>query len=89
MVAALAVSSGAERQSLEGPGLHGVISVLMGVNVLSKLKEAMFGKLDGLARNHGSWAKHSGYAILGREDVDPECHDINYIMNEDTWDMAV
>ena len=49
----LDITSGAGRQRLERPGLHLVVPVFMGVEVLSKLKEAMFGELNRLAGNHG------------------------------------
>ena len=83
------IPSWAELQRLNCPGLHGVVPVFMGVNVLSKLEEAMFGELGRLAGNHGSQAKRSRDAVLGRGAVEPESQGINKIMHEDTWDAAV
>ena len=89
VVASLAVPSGAERQCLEGLGLHGFPPVFAGVDILSKLKGAMLGELDRLVSNHGSQAKRSIYAIFGGEAVDPERHGINKIAHEDTWVTAI
>ena len=61
----------------------------MGLNVLSKLKEAMLGELDGLDVNHGSQAKRRRDTILGGEAVYPERHSINNLAPEDTWDAAI
>ena len=61
----------------------------MGVDVLSELDEAMFGELNGLAVNHGLWAKHSRDAVLVREAVDPERHGISNLAHEDTCDAVL
>ena len=88
-MAALDIPSGAERHSLGHLGIHGVFFVFMGVDVLSELDEAMFGELNGLAGNHGLWAKHSRDAVLVREAVDPERHGMNKIVHKGTWDASV
>ena len=58
------IPSGVERQRLKSMGLHGFVSTLMGVDVLSELEEAMFVELNGLAVN-GSWDKRSRDDVLG------------------------
>ena len=57
LVAALAVTSWEDRHRLKCMGLHGFVPDFMGVDVLSKLKEAMLGEINGLAGNYGSRAK--------------------------------
>ena len=64
-MAALDIPSGEERKRLKHLGHHGVVPVFMGVNVLSKLKEEIFGELDKLAGNHGLRDKRSRDAVLG------------------------
>ena len=54
VVATLAVPSGAESQHLEHLGLHRVVPVLVIVDVLSELDEAMLSELDEMAINCGS-----------------------------------
>ena len=61
----------------------------MGVDVLYKLEEAMFGELDGLDGNHGLRAKRNRDAALNREAVEPERNSINEVAHKDTWDAAV
>ena len=58
--------SGAERQRLERPGLHGVVPVLMGVDVLYKIEEEMIGELDGLASDNGLWDQRRRDSVLSR-----------------------
>ena len=89
LVATLDVPSGAERQRLERPGLHGVVPVLMGVEVFSKSEESTIDELDGLDSNHGSWDQRSGDAVLGREAIDPERHNIDDLTHTDTWEADV
>ena len=89
LVATLYINRSVELQRLERPRLHGVVHVFMIVNVLSKLKEAMLGKLDGMAGNHGSRAKSWRDAILGREAVETERLCINDFSYEDTWDTDI
>ena len=89
VVDALDISSGAECQCLEIPGIHGVVTVFMGVDVLSKLNEAVFVELNGLDVNHGSRAKCSRDAVFGREAVETERHGINKLVHEATWDAAI
>ena len=85
VVAALDIPNGAERQRFQSPGIHGFLYILISVNVLSKLKEEIFGELDGLAGNHGSWDQSSGDSVRNRELFEPELHDINELVHEDTW----
>ena len=54
LLSLLAIPSGVEHQCLKRPGLHGVIPVIMGVDVLSKLEEEMLVELYGLASYHGT-----------------------------------
>ena len=89
VVAALDIPSEAERQLIERPGLHVVVPVFMGIDVLSKIEEAMFGEIGGLACNLGLWDKPSIDAVLVREYVEPEHHGINELAHEDTWDADV
>ena len=89
VVAALAVPSGEDRQRLECPVTHAVVPVHMGVEVFSKIEESMIGELNGLASNHGSWAQRSGDAVLGREAIDPERHNIDDLTHTDTWEADV
>ena len=89
VVAVLAITSGEEQQRLEHLELHGFLPVFMGVDILSKLKEAMLGKLDVLYGNYDSRAKRSRNAILGMESVDPERHGINNLAHKGTWDTAI
>ena len=86
---ALDISSGAECQFLESPGIHGVVTVFMGVYVLSKLNEAMFVELNGLAVNHVSRAKRRRDDVFGREAVETECHGINKLAHKSTWDADI
>ena len=72
VLATLDIPSGEKSQFLKRPGIHEVFHVFMGVDVLSELEEAMFSELDGLAGNHGSWAKSIRDTVLGREAADPE-----------------
>ena len=65
----LDINTVAELQRLERPGLHGNVRVFIGVDILSKIEEAIFGKLVRLAVNYGSHAKRSRDAVLGRESV--------------------
>ena len=80
VVATLAVTGGMKHQCLERLVLHGVFLVLVSVDVLSKIKEAMLAELDGLANIDGSWAQRSRYAILDRESVDKEHHGIDELV---------
>ena len=57
VVASLYITSWEEHQRLKCLGLHGFVPVFMGVDLLSKIKEAMLGELDGLAGNLCSRAK--------------------------------
>ena len=61
----------------------------MGVDILSKIEEAILGEFDGLASYHGPWDLGSRDGVLGREDVDPERHIIDNIAHEDNWDAAI
>ena len=70
-------------------GLHGVVLVFMGVDVLSKIKEAMLVELNRLIDNHGSRAKSSRDTILGGEAIDPERHIINDLVQKETWDASI
>ena len=89
VVATLFVTGGVKRQCLERLVLHGVVPVLVSVNVLSKIKEAMLAELDGLANIDGSWAQRSRDAILDRESVDKEHHGIDELVYKDSWDATV
>ena len=86
---ALAIPIREELQRLENPVPHGVVPVFMGVDVLSKIEEEMFGELNRLACNHGSRAKRNRYVVLSRESVDPKRHGIYKLTHEETWDAAV
>ena len=61
----------------------------MGVDVLSKLNEAMLFELNGLAVNHVLRAKSIRYAVFGREAAETERHVINKLANEATWDAVI
>ena len=89
VVAALDTPSGEERQRLDRMGLHGVLPIFMGVDVLSKIKEAIIGELNGLDGNHVSRVKRRRDAILNREAVDPERYGINNLVHKYTWDAAI
>ena len=52
-MATLDVTGGAERQSLERPGIHVVVLILVSLDILSVLKEEMLAEIDGLASNDG------------------------------------
>ena len=52
-MATLDVTGGAKRQHLEHLGLHGVVPVLVSVDVLSKIEEVMLAELDRVASNDG------------------------------------
>ena len=64
LVASLDVPSGAERQCLERLGLHVVVPVLMNVDVISKMEEAMLDELNGLTSYHGAWDQQRRESVL-------------------------
>ena len=89
LVTVLTVTVGAKHQCLKRTGLHGFPSVLVSFEVFYKLKELMIVELNGLASNYGLWSHCSGYAILDRKAIGPECYGIDELAYKNSWDADV
>ena len=71
-ITTLLIAGGPQGDGTSCPGGHGIIVVLMSLDVSPKLKLAMFGVVNLCANNNCPWAESRRDSVIRREAVEPK-----------------